>query len=177
MAIRNFLNSSETFLESVSKPLIFYNVFVIALICYNATQQDFMSMGKNFVFLLVGSVLIWMLTYLGFEPAAWALLFLPVFFFVALLALLVITQIVNTDVTFCDNANIKITGNKIKDWFGLNDTVTEDAKLGITHDLSSGFFPPVHPVDEKCKKPMFPTLPPLPPIKEPDITVTCQTCE
>ena len=50
--IRSVLNSSEFILESISKPLLIYNIFVIALICYDATQLDIKSMGKNTFFLM-----------------------------------------------------------------------------------------------------------------------------
>ena len=148
-----FLNSSEFFLESISKPLILYNIFVIALICYNATQLDTTSMTKNAVFLVVGSLLIWLLCYLGFEPVVWILLSLPVFFLVALLALLVITQIIHTDVNYDNNDFLNITGNKIKDWFGLKDKEIEDAEKGISYDTSSDFMPPEHPELAKCNRP------------------------
>jgi len=148
-----FLNSSELFLESISKPLILYNIFVIALILYDATQFDIKSMGKNTVFLVFGSLLIWLLCYLGFEPVVWVLLSLPIFFIVALLALLVITQIINTDVNYGNNDFLNITGSKIKDWFGLKDRGTEDAERGITHDYTSNFMPPEHPDVSSCNRP------------------------
>ena len=150
--IRSVLNSSEFILESISKPLLIYNIFVIALICYDATQLDIKSMGKNTFFLIVGSFLIWLLCYLGFEPIVWVLLSLPIFFIVALLALLVLTQIINTDVNYSNNDALNITGAKIKDWFGINDIDTEDKEHGVTHDLSSDFKPPIHP-DITCNRP------------------------
>lgn len=190
MAIRNLLNSSESFLESLSKPLILYNIFVIALITYDATQGDLMSVGKNFFFLLVGSGLIWILCFLGYEAVAWVLLSLPVFFIVALLALLVLTQIVNTDVNYSNNKFIHITGNKIKDWFGLKDRDTEDAEKGVTHDHSKGFFPPSHPVALCNRKEQVQDLIPTitskkrveetkkAAVPEPSvILLTCETCD
>jgi energy-coupling factor transporter transmembrane protein EcfT len=195
MAIRNLLNSSESFLESISKPLIIYSVFLIALICYNLTQGDVVSMGKNFVFLAMGSILIWILCFLGYEPVAWVLIFLPIFFVVALLALLVLTQIVNTEVNFSNNKFVNITGSKLKDWFGFNDRATEDAKLGITHDYTTGFFPPKHPVatcnrQERVQE-LIPTISSAKRIAQskqaaipeksisdiPVMLVTCDTCE
>ena len=79
------LNSGESFLETLSKPLIVYNIFVIALICYNILKEDVQSVYKNTVFLVLGSIFIWLLCFLGFEPVAWVLLSLPVFFIVAIL--------------------------------------------------------------------------------------------
>jgi len=190
MAIKNLLNSSESFLESLSKPLILYNIFVIALIAYDVTQGDFRSIGKNVFFLITGSILIWILCFLGYEPVAWVLLSLPVFFIVALLALLVLTQIVNTEVYYSDNKFINMTGDKIKTWFGLKDIATEDAEKGVTHDRSNGFFPPKHPVALCNRKEqvqdLIPTISsekrvaqtkkaaiPEPPV----VFVTCETCE
>ena len=189
---KTILNSSESLLESISKPLIIYNVIVIALICYDVTQGDLPSVGKNSVFLVLGSLLIWLLCFLGFEPAVWVLLSLPVFFLVAILALLVITQIVNTDVNYSDNKYMNLTGKKIKDWFGLKDTATEDAEKGVTYDTSSGFYPPKHPDPaSKCKRPahvqqLIPTISTKERVAEtkkaalpeqPIVCLTCETCE
>ena len=139
---------------------------------------------------MLGSALIWILCFLGYEPVAWILLSLPVFFIVALLALLVLTQIVNTDVNYSNNKFINITGNKIKDWFGLKDIAAEDKEKGITHDRSNGFFPPSHPVAVcnrkeqvqdliptiSSKKRVFETKSAA--IPEPSvILLTCDTCE
>lgn len=161
-AFRNILNSSERFLENVSKPMMIYNIFVLALICYDLTQENFRAAAKNSVFLVVGSVLIWLLVYLGFEAVAWALLLLPVFFIVAILALLVLTQIIRTDVNYSQN-EVVLTGLNFARMFGFERKIDEN----IHRDMSNGFFPPEHPdlPADGCRKPIEKVVPPPPSIK------------
>lgn len=112
----------EKLLESVCKPIILYNVFVIALIIFNISQGDLRSLFKNSVFLVVGTGLLWTLCYLGFSPVAWVLLSLPVFFVVAILALLVLTQIIKTDVEYDECGDKYLVGGR--NWmrlFGFKD--------------------------------------------------------
>lgn len=90
----------QTFTQSICKPLLIYIIFVSALILYNITQLDSQAILKNTLFLAIGSGLIWVLCASGFEIAAWILLALPPFFFVGLLALLVLTQMLKTEVSY-----------------------------------------------------------------------------
>jgi hypothetical protein len=151
----------QSIINSVCKPLIVYDIFVVALIMFNITQSDFSSAMKNSIFLLVGSVLIWALCFLGFGPVVWVLLSMPVFFVIAMLALLVITQIIKTDVQYDENGNrILITGKKLMDWFGIKDQDQIDRESGLEKDGSddvNGQFTPF--VDPSCKKPVIPEPP------------------
>jgi hypothetical protein len=88
-----------TLTRSVCKPLLIYVVFLGALILYDITQLDSGAVLSNSLFLVGGSLLIWTLCAAGFEIAAWILLALFPFFFVALLGFLVVTQVMKTDVT------------------------------------------------------------------------------
>lgn len=90
----------QTFTQSLCKPLLIYIIFVSALICYDITQLDARAILKNTMFLAIGSALIWVLCASGFEIAAWILLALPPFFFVGLLALLVLSQMLKTEVSY-----------------------------------------------------------------------------
>jgi hypothetical protein len=90
----------QIFTQSLCKPLLIYIIFVSALICYDITQLDARAILKNTLFLAIGSALIWTLCASGFEIAAWILLALPPFFFVGLLALLVLSQILKTEVSY-----------------------------------------------------------------------------
>ena len=154
---RKILNSSERFLENVSKPMMIYNIFLLALICYNLSQENFTAAAKNSGFLVFGSILIWLLVYLGFEAVAWVLLLLPVFFIVAILALLVLTQIIKTDINYSQHEAV-LTGINFANMFGLNKQIDEN----IEHDTSKGFYAPKYPdLDaDGCSKPVTP-----PPIK------------
>jgi hypothetical protein len=171
-----FLNTSESFLETVNKPLILYNIFVIALICYNAVKSDWYAAAKNTVFLALGSVFIWLLVFLGFEPIAWVLITLPFFFVIAILALLVLTQIIKTDVSYSNN-EMMLTGIDFKKLFGLSNSADEQKEF--KHDMTTGFFAPKHPDKANCKRPAPPrpvhiTPPPIAvrKIVEPE----CTTC-
>lgn len=155
------MDAFQKVINSVCKPLIVYNIFVIALIMFNITQADFKSVMKNSIFLVIGSGLIWTLCYLGFGPAAWVLLSLPVFFVLAMIALLVITQIIKTDVQYDENGNrILISGKKLMEIFGFKDQEQIDKENGLEKDGSgdiNGRYTPY--VDPECIKPVIPTPP------------------
>ena len=132
---------------------------------FNITQADFNSVMKNSIFLVVGSVLIWTLCYLGFGTAAWILLSLPLFFVISMLALLVITQIIKTDVQYDDKGNrILISGKKLMEIFGIKDQDQIDRESGLFKDGSddvNGKYTPYE--DPACKKPVIPEPPKIKP--------------
>jgi len=181
-----FLNSSEFILESTSKPLLIYNIFVIALICYSLVKKDYYSAGKNTICLVLGSIFIWLLVYLGFEPVAWVLLTLPVYFVFAILALLVLTQIIKTDVNY-SNSEYIYTGLNFSKLFGIENP---DNEIQV-HDYTLGFWPPEHPEPpSSCNRPPHvkrcnehvPTPPPMEPKERiigmiAAVVPTCETCD
>jgi len=141
----------------VSKPLIVYNIFVIALICYGVLKEDWYAVAKNSGFLVIGSLFIWVLCFLGFEPIVWVLFTLPIFFVVAILALLVLTQIIKTNVSYSNN-EMMVTGLNFKKLFGITDELDE-----VSHDMTTGFFAPQYPDDSpKCKRPSHVSSAPVP---------------
>lgn len=185
------MEAFQNIVNSVCKPLVVYDIFVLALISYNVTQSDFRSAGKNVIFLLIGSVLIWLLCFLGFGPAAWILLSMPIFFVLALLALLVITQVIKTDVKYDANGNkILITGKSLMNMFGLNDRDTLDKEMGLIKDYTDDVNGPYTPyVDPECLAKAAPPPPPpkittkervagslLATIPDCNICNTCITC-
>jgi hypothetical protein len=109
----------EAFLEGICKPLLIYGAFMAALVSYNITQSDIKSAGKNTVFFAMGAIGLFFLCSTGFETAAWILLAIPPFFFTALLALLVITQIFKTRVNYSDGTSTDIVNTTIRDLFGV----------------------------------------------------------
>ena len=148
------MDAIETVLEGVCKPLLVYIVVIAALITYNATQGDIRAIVRNSAFLILGSGLIWILCTLGFTAAAWILLSLPPFFFVALVALLVITQIVNTNVKYDDGNGNMITGDKLRDALGMGRDKAETGKMGGGDiSLYAG------PTGDKCIEDTVPTPP------------------
>lgn len=181
------MDAIQKILNSVCKPLIVYNIFVIALILYDITQADFNSVIKNSIFLVVGSALIWLLCFLGFGPAAWILLSLPVFFVVALIASVVVTQIIKT-ILKDEDGDTNINGKKFLEMIGIKDQEQLDKERGITHDYSDGVNAPSTPyVDPACKKPEPPKPPKITPkervatsllaiIPEPPACNSCNTC-
>jgi hypothetical protein len=117
----------ETFLEGVCKPLLVYGAVMAALITYNITQVDIKAAGKNTIFLAIGGIAIFALCSSGFEIAAWILLTIPPFFFVALVALLIITQVFKTTVNYDDGSSAAITGQGIEDILGLRHRSSPDS--------------------------------------------------
>lgn len=85
-------------INTTCKPLLLFLIFESALITYHITQLQFRQAGVNAILTFFGSVLIYFLCQGGFEYAAWLLLSIVPFFFVALIAFLVISQFINTDV-------------------------------------------------------------------------------
>jgi len=148
------MDAIETVLEGVCKPLLVYNVVMAALITYDATQGDIKAIVRNSVFLILGSGLIWILCTLGFTAAAWILLSLPPFFLVALLALLVITQIVNTNVKYDDGNGNMITGDKLRDALGMG---RDPAETGKVQGKDLAFY--AGPTGGKCVDDTVPTPP------------------
>jgi hypothetical protein len=152
-SLLNRIGSAETFLEGICKPLLVYSVVIGALVTYNATQGDVSALLKNTTFLIIGSGLIWMLCRLGFEMVAWILLALPVFFIIALLALLVITQIIRTDVNYSDGSSASITGDRIRDMLGLSKNIADTGTTNGDMSLWMG------PTRGECVDDTVPTPP------------------
>jgi hypothetical protein len=112
---------AETILALVCKPVLIFTVFLSALICFDLTQKDYRAAAKNAVYLIAGDAMLMLLCLGGFEPAAWILLGLIPFFFAALIALLLITQIVRTEAKYSDGTSKIITGAQIRGFFGIPD--------------------------------------------------------
>jgi hypothetical protein len=87
-------------LESMCKPLLLFIIFEAALITYNLTQGKVNSAIVNGILTVIGASLIYLLCSFGFEIAAWMLLAIVPFFFVALIAFLIITQLISTDALY-----------------------------------------------------------------------------
>lgn len=87
-------------LESMCKPLLLFLIFEAALITYDLTQKKVRNAIVNGVMTLIGSLLIYLLCSFGFEIAAWMLLAIVPFFFVSLIAFLIITQLISTDALY-----------------------------------------------------------------------------
>ena len=188
--------AAESFLEGLCKPFLLYVVFMAALILYNVTQMDVKSAGKNTVFLAIGGALIFFLCFTGFEMVAWILLAIPPFFFVALIALLIVTQLVRTKVNYADGTQASIdsipgfSADRLKKVFGMEEA--DDSKFiraGGDVDKLVG-----QPYGESCDvapEPPLPTPPPaLPPaqriakqinatkeVLQPIICPSCNTCD
>ena len=146
-----------------------------ALITYDITQKDVRSAGKNLVFLALGGVALFFLCKSGFEGVAWVLLAIPPFFFTALLALLVITQIVKTKVTYDDGESTSITGDSFKRMLGLTRMVGDDATNGVVDRLVG------KPFQDACNTiATFPSKIPTFPSKEriaKELGVTNEECD
>lgn len=87
-------------LESMCKPLLLFVIFEAALITYNLTQGKVNSAIVNGILTVIGASLIYLLCSFGFDIAAWMLLAIVPFFFVALIAFLIITQLISTDARY-----------------------------------------------------------------------------
>lgn len=92
----NVSNVTEI-IESLCKPLLIFLIFELALITYNITQFQFRKASINLLMAIMGSVLIYLLCKGGLETAAWLLLAIVPFFFVCVIAFLIISQFINTD--------------------------------------------------------------------------------
>jgi hypothetical protein len=102
-------------------PSTLYTIFMLALITFDLTQNSRKAALRNMVFLTIGYILLSLLCRLGFEIVGWIILSLIPFFFVALFALFIITQIVKTDVNYSDGSYKLLTGKKILSLFGYED--------------------------------------------------------
>ena len=91
------MNNSNT-LNTICKPLFLFLIFEAALITYYLTQSKMKLVGINVIMTLIGSVLIYLLCSGGFEIAAWLLLAIVPFFFVAFIAFLIVAQIAKSKV-------------------------------------------------------------------------------
>lgn len=110
-------------LETMCKPLLLFLIFESALITYNLCQGRINNAIVNGIMALIGSGLIYLLCAMGFEIAAWMMLAIVPFFFVALMAFLVITQVITTDVKYWNGpkSGIRntISNRYIRKAFGL----------------------------------------------------------
>jgi hypothetical protein len=86
-------------LDSMCKPLLIFLIFEMALITYNLTQYQFKKASTNLLMTIIGGLMIYLLCVSGFETAAWLLLSIVPFFFVAIIALLIITQLMNINIS------------------------------------------------------------------------------
>jgi len=130
--------SLEAVLEGICKPLLVYGAFMAALITYDITQSDIKSAGKNTIFLAIGGIAIFLLCSSGFELVAWILLAIPPFFFIALLAMLVVTQIFKTNVNYDDGSSAGITGDAIKAFLGVKPQPSPDSYVNGNIDKLVG---------------------------------------
>jgi len=129
---------AETILALVCKPVLIYTVFLSALICFDLSQKDFRAAAKNTVYLFAGNSMLMLLCLGGFETAAWILLGVIPFFFAALIALLLITQIVRTEAKYSDGTSKIITGAQIRSFFGVPDK-KPDSGNGQMEDPNRAF--------------------------------------
>jgi hypothetical protein len=110
-------------LEAMCKPLLLFLIFESALITYNLTQGSVNKAIVNGIMMFLGGSLIYLLCGFGFEIAAWMLLAIVPFFFVALIAFLIITQLISTDARYWNGpkSGIRetITNKYIRRMFGL----------------------------------------------------------
>lgn len=107
--------------ETYCGPMVLYIIFMLALITYDITQYDRAAAIKNSIFLVIGATLLWLLCRIGFEIAGWILISIIPFFFVALIALLVVTQLIKTEVNYDDGGNKIISGKTLLAYFGYDD--------------------------------------------------------
>ena len=66
-----------------------YAVFMIALGLYDIYMGSFPSLARTLLYLIVGSILLWILCAAGMAPVGWALLAVPVIFYIFLFAILI----------------------------------------------------------------------------------------
>ena len=83
-------NRMNSTLRSVCLPAKVYPVGMMALLLFDLYRGQGTSFFKNIFALVVGTVLLYILCINNMETVAWALLGLPFFFFIALLALVVL---------------------------------------------------------------------------------------
>jgi hypothetical protein len=160
--------------QSLCKPLLLYITFVSALILYDITQFDSRAVLKNTLFLAAGSALIYFLCNAGFEIVAWFLLALPPFFFVALLALLVITQILKTRVIDDDGSNGLSNWRNFFGFKSPEEAALEHVERDVEQALGATAEKCAQAVAEPIKKIQMWKLTPLPPVTVQ--SVACPSC-
>jgi len=116
--------------NSLCKPLLLFLIFGAAHITYNLTQFQFRSALKNLFMTAIGGGLIYFLCRMDFEIAAWLLMFLVPFFFVALMSFMVLSQLITTDVRHwngptCGTRSV-ISNDSIRQMFGLGQSGQSD---------------------------------------------------
>jgi hypothetical protein len=170
--------------ETYSGPMVIYIIFMLALITFNITQYDKISVIRNSIFLVIGSTLLWLLARIGFEIAGWILISIIPFFFVALIALLVVTQIIKTDINYDDGTNKIISGKTLLAYFGYEDIESKK----VVRPPGAGPFdviadPDPSPCDSmKIEEPEIPKISPVKRIigqlehKQPPETCVQNTC-
>ena len=171
------MDSVENFLNRANKPVLIYFIFMLALITYDISQVNFRAVGKNLMFLITGVILLGVLCYAGFDTVAWILLALPPFFFVALVAMFIVSQIINTNVNYDDCGNKIINGNSIRKFFGIGDNSGLIKVGGSIDELGPDecgnrpeyreYVEPQGPRFDKCDKVV---------IDKPKPTPVCVTC-
>lgn len=70
-------------------PVFAYAVFMIALGLYDIYMGSFPSLARTMFYLIVGSILLWILCAAGMAPVGWALLAVPFVFYIFLFAILI----------------------------------------------------------------------------------------
>jgi len=117
------------FFESMCKPLLLFLIFESALITYNITEGARNHAIVNAIMTIIGAVLIWLLCSMGFEIAAWMLLAIVPFFFVAIIAFLIITQLISTDARYWNGPQSGIRETISNKWFRKAIGLPEDRPL------------------------------------------------
>lgn len=108
-------------INSICKPLLLFLIFGAAHITYNLTQFQYRYAMTNLLMTVVGSSLIYFLCQMGFEFAAWLLIFLVPFFFVSLLSFMVLSQLISTDVRYWNGPESGVR-QSIQQMFGSSDS-------------------------------------------------------
>jgi hypothetical protein len=85
-------NSLEKSWGALCPPAQLFPIFMVGLILFNLYRGTYRYAMTHTVSMLVGTVFLWILCAAKFEVAAWALLVLPVLFFVFFLAVLFYDQ-------------------------------------------------------------------------------------
>jgi hypothetical protein len=70
-------------------PVFAYGAFMIALGLYDIYMGSFPSLGRTFLYLIIGSMFLWILCAAGMDFVAWGLLSIPVIFYIFLFAILI----------------------------------------------------------------------------------------
>ena len=70
-------------------PVYAYAIFLIALAIYDIYMGSFPSLARTIFYLIFGVILLWILCAAGMAPVGWALLAVPVIFYIFLFAILI----------------------------------------------------------------------------------------